>query len=219
LREADRRKDEFLAMLAHELRNPLAPIRNSLALLDQAGRSESTIDRVRGILERQVAHMVRLVDDLMEVSRITRGKIELRVGRLDPAEVTRGALETSEPLLRSAGLDVTLRLPPEPLFVDGDPVRLTQVISNLLNNASKYSGRSSEIQLGARRDGSEAIVAVRDFGVGIPADMLQRVFDMFTQVHGANRGGQSGLGIGLTLLPRLVHMPAPPLSASHHATR
>src|SRR5262249_9499981 len=140
LREADRRKDEFLAMLAHELRNPLAPIRNSLALLDQAGRSESTIDPVRGILERQVAHMVRLVDDLMEVSRITRGKIELRVERLDLAEVIRGALETSEPLLRSAGLDVTLRLPPEPLFVDGDPVRLTQVISNLLNNASKYSG-------------------------------------------------------------------------------
>jgi PAS domain S-box-containing protein len=206
LREADRRKDEFLATLAHELRNPLAPIRNSLSLLEAAGRSDAVVGRVRGILERQVGHMVRLVDDLMEMSRITRGTIELRRERLDLAEAIRSALETSEPLIQRAGLRLTQELPPEPMFVDADPVRLTQIISNLLNNAAKYSHPSKEVLLSARREQREAVVSVRDSGVGIPAGMLERVFDMFTQVPGAGRGGQSGLGIGLTLVRSLVQM-------------
>ena len=206
LREADRRKDEFLAMLAHELRNPLAPIRNSLTLLEIAGQEDPTIERVRGILERQVGHMVRLVDDLMEVSRITRGTIELRRERLNLADAIRSALETSEPLIRRAGLDTALELPPQALYVDADPVRLTQIISNLLNNAAKYSDRSRRVVLTARGEGGEAVVSIRDFGVGIPADMLERVFDMFAQVQGPGRGGKGGLGIGLTLVRSLVQM-------------
>ncbi|HXJ64331.1 MAG TPA: PAS domain S-box protein, partial [Actinomycetota bacterium] len=206
LREADRRKDEFLAMLAHELRNPLAPIRNSLTLLEIAGQADPTIERVRGILERQVGHMVRLVDDLMEVSRITRGTIELRRERLNLADAIRSALETSEPLIRRAALDAALELPPQALYVDADPVRLTQIISNLLNNAAKYSDRSRRVVLTARGEGGEAVVSIRDFGVGIPADMLERVFDMFAQVQGPGRGGQGGLGIGLTLVRSLVQM-------------
>jgi PAS domain S-box-containing protein len=206
LREADRRKDEFLAMLAHELRNPLAPIRNSLTLLEIAGQADPTIERVRGILERQVGHMVRLVDDLMEVSRITRGTIELRRERLNLADAIRSALETSEPLIRRAALDAALELPPQALYVDADPVRLTQIISNLLNNAAKYSDRSRRVVLTARGEDGEAVVSVRDFGVGIPADMLERVFDMFAQVPGQGRGGQGGLGIGLTLVRSLVQM-------------
>ena len=206
LRDADRRKDEFLAMLAHELRNPLAPIRNSLTLLEIAGQADPTIERVRGILERQVGHMVRLVDDLMEVSRITRGTIELRRERLNLADAIRSALETSEPLIRRAALDTALELPPQALYVDADPVRLTQIISNLLNNAAKYSDRSRRVVLTARGEGGEAVVSIRDFGVGIPADMLERVFDMFAQVQGPGRGGQGGLGIGLTLVRSLVQM-------------
>jgi len=206
LLEADRRKDEFLATLAHELRNPLAPIRNSLALLEEPSQTDPTVERVRGILERQVGHMVRLVDDLMEVSRITRGTIELRRERIDLAEAIRSALETSEPLVHRAGLELALKLSPEPLYVDADPVRLTQIVSNLLNNAAKYANGSREIVVSALREANEAVISVRDFGVGIPPDMLERVFDMFTQVPGSDRGVQSGLGIGLTLVRSLVHM-------------
>jgi CheY-like chemotaxis protein/two-component sensor histidine kinase len=206
LREADRRKDEFLATLAHELRNPLAPIRNSLGLLEQASRTDPQIERVRGILQRQVTHMVRLVDDLMELSRITRGSIELRTERLNLSEAIRGAVETSEPWILSAGIKLGLELPPEPLYIEADPIRLAQIVSNLLNNAIKFSGPSREIRLGARAEAGEAVVWVRDFGVGIPSDMLDRVFDMFTQVGGVSRGGQSGLGIGLTLVRSLVQM-------------
>ena len=206
LREAGRRKDEFLATLAHELRNPLAPIRNSLTLLEIAGHEDPTIERVRGILERQVGHMVRLVDDLMELSRITRGKIHLRRERLDLASAIRSALETSEPHVRRAGLELKLELPAIPLYVDADPVRLTQIISNLLNNAAKYSDRSRKVVLTARGDAAEAVVSVRDFGVGIPEDMLERVFEMFEQVPANGHGGQSGLGIGLTLVRSLVQL-------------
>src|SRR5436309_9018797 len=138
LREADRRKDEFLATLAHELRNPLAPIRNSLELLELVGRSDPTVAHVRGMMERQVNHMVRLVDDLMEVSRITRGKIKLRKEPLDLAEVIRSAIETSEPLIEAAGVHLKLSIAPEPLVLEADRVRLIQVIANLVNNAVKY---------------------------------------------------------------------------------
>ncbi|HXS83706.1 MAG TPA: PAS domain S-box protein [Methylomirabilota bacterium] len=206
LREADRRKDEFLAMLAHELRNPLAPIHSSLAILEQASRTDPMVDKVRGILERQVGHMVRLVDDLMEVSRITRGKIELHRRRLDLSEAIRSALETSEPLIRRAGLTLVLELPAESLFVDADPVRLTQIVSNLLNNAAKYSAGAKEVRLAAGQKNGQAEISVQDFGIGIPADMLERVFDMFTQVPAVARGGQPGLGIGLTLVRSLVQL-------------
>ena len=206
LREADRRKDEFLATLAHELRNPLAPIRSSLELLELVGRSDPTVAHVRGMMERQVNHMVRLVDDLMEVSRITRGKIKLRKEPVDLAEVIRSAIETSEPLIEAAGVHLKLSIAPEPLVLEADRVRLIQVIANLVNNAVKYSEKGSDVCIIARREGREAVVTVRDFGIGIPGDMLARVFDMFMQIENRQRGGQTGLGIGLTLVRGLVQM-------------
>jgi PAS domain S-box-containing protein len=213
-READRRKDEFLATLSHELRNPLAPIRNSLSLLESAGRLDPMVDRVRGILERQVGHMIRLVDDLLEVSRITRGKIELRCERLELAEAIRTALETSEPLIQRAGVAISLELPAEPLYVEADSVRLTQIISNLLNNAAIYSDHAGQVRLKAAREGTQAVVSVRDHGVGIPAEMLERVFDLFTQVPSVNPGAQSGVGVGLALVRGLVQLHGGVVSAA-----
>ena len=214
MREADRRKDEFLATLSHELRNPLAPIQNSISLLEAAGLSDPTVERVRGILQRQVGHMVRLVDDLLAVSRITRGKIELRCERLELAGAIRTALETSEPQIRRAGVDVALELPAEPLFVEADPVRLTQIISNLLNNAAVYSHHAGEVRVTARREGIQAVVSVRDHGVGIPAEMLERVFDLFTQLPGVSPGSESGVGVGLTLVRSLVQLHGGSVSAA-----
>ena len=206
LRVADRRKDEFLATLAHELRNPLAPIRNSLHMLRLAGSSDPAVERVRETMERQVNHMVRLVDDLLEVSRITRGKIELRKERVELAAVIRSAVETSQPLIDSARPQLALSIPSEPLTLEADPVRLAQVFANLLNNAAKYTDGAGQIWLTARRDGRAVAVSVRDTGIGIPADMLPRVFEMFTQMDGSRRRSQGGLGIGLTLVQSLVEL-------------
>ena len=206
LREAHRRKDEFLAMLAHELRNPLAPIRNSLHILRLAGQDDPTVRRTGEMMERQVVQMVRLVDDLLEVSRITRGKIELRPERVDVATVVRSAGETSRPPIDAAGHHLRLELPPEPLLLEGDPVRLAQVFANLLNNAAKYTPAGGRIALTVRREGAMVAVAVRDTGIGIPVDMLPRVFDLFTQVDRHARQAQGGLGIGLTLVKTLVEM-------------
>ncbi|MGQ0640667.1 MAG: PAS domain-containing hybrid sensor histidine kinase/response regulator [Gemmatimonadaceae bacterium] len=206
LREADRRKDEFLATLAHELRNPLAPIRNSLHILRVTGPRDSAVERVRDILERQVNHLVRLVDDLMEMSRITRGKIELRREQIELAAVIGSAVEASKPGIDAAGQDLVIAIPPEQLTLEADPVRLAQVFANLLNNASKYSEARTTIWLSARREESEAVVAVRDSGIGIPPEMLQRVFEMFTQVESSLPRAQGGLGIGLTLVRSLVQM-------------
>ncbi len=206
-READRRKDEFLAILAHELRNPLAPIRNSLHILRLGARNDPTAERVTEMMERQVNHMVRLVDDLMEVSRITRGKIELRKEPVEVAAVVRSAVETSRPLIEAAGHQLTVAVPPEPLTLEGDPVRLAQVFANLLNNAAKYTEDGGRICLTVRREGGDAIaVSVRDTGIGISADMLPRVFELFTQVDRSTRRAQGGLGIGLTLVKSLVEM-------------
>jgi signal transduction histidine kinase/ActR/RegA family two-component response regulator len=209
LREGDRRKDEFLATLAHELRNPLAPIRNALAVL----RSEAAVDpehpeksELFGIMERQVEHMVRLVDDLMEVSRITRGKIELRKTRLDLAVVLTSAVETSRPLVEAGGHRLSVALPPLPIEVDGDFVRLTQVFANLLNNAAKYTDHGGSITLTAQCEDDEVVVSVRDTGIGIPADLLPRVFEMFVQVDRGAGGAQGGLGIGLALARTLIEM-------------
>ena len=206
LRDADRRKDEFLATLAHELRNPLAPIRNSLHILRVTAISDPAVDRVRDIMERQVAHMVRLVDDLLEISRITRGKIELRKERVELAAVIGSAVETSKPLMDAAGQELIISFPPEPLTLDADPVRLAQVFSNLLNNASKYSDSGSKIWLTARREGKSAVVSVRDAGIGIPPDMLPRIFEMFAQGQDSLPRAQGGLGIGLTLVRSLVQL-------------
>ena len=206
LKEADRRKDEFLATLAHELRNPLTPIRNSLHLLRLDGGETGAAERAREMMERQVNHMVRLVDDLLEVARITRGKIEVRRQQVELAEVVRAAVETSRPLIEAARHQLHIEIPSEPLVLDADPVRLAQVLANLLNNAAKYTNEGGQVWLTARREGPRAVVSVRDSGMGIPAEMLPKVFDLFTQVDRTYGHAQGGLGIGLTLVRNLIEM-------------
>lgn len=206
LSQADRRKDEFLATLAHELRNPLAPIRAGLQLMKLAGGQAATIEQARSIMERQVTQMVRLVDDLMDVSRISRGKIELRKERIPLVAILNSAVETSRPLIEQMGHELTITLPKQPLIVDADMTRLAQVFLNLLNNAAKYSDRGGRITLAVERQGSNVVVSVKDTGVGIAADQLPHIFDMFTQVDRSLEKSQGGLGIGLTLVKRLVEM-------------
>jgi signal transduction histidine kinase len=206
LREADRRKDEFLATLAHELRNPLAPLATALELLKRARADAPTLERVAGVMERQVAHLIRLVDDLLEVSRITRGIIDVRREPLDLVAVVRAAVDTSRPAIDGAGHTLVLDLPDDPVTVSGDAVRLTQVFANLLTNAAKYTDASGHVWLTLRRVGASARVSVRDDGIGIPAGQLESVFDMFTQVDRSTRRAQGGLGIGLTLVRSLVAM-------------
>ena len=206
LREADRRKDEFLATLAHELRNPLAPIRNGLQILRLAGSEQQSTQQVLEMIERQLSHLIRLVDDLMEVARVTRGKIELRREPIDLATVVRNAVDTSRPLIEAARHELTVDVDTEPLTVMADPVRLAQVIANLLNNAAKYTDEGGRIFVRAGRDGASAIVSVRDNGVGIPSDMLAHVFDLFAQANRTYQRAQGGLGIGLTLVRSLVEL-------------
>ena len=205
LREADRRKDEFLATLAHELRNPLAPIRNSLHIFRMAGIQNPTVDRVTEMMERQVQHMVRMVDDLLEVSRVSRGKIELRRERVDLAGVLRNAVDTSLPLIEAGKHKLSVEIPGTPLVLDADPVRLSQVFANLLNNSAKYTPSGGSISISVRIEDGYAVVCVKDNGEGIPAPMLSRVFNMFTQINTGTRA-QGGLGIGLTLARTLVHL-------------
>ena len=205
-READQRKDEFLATLAHELRNPLAPISNSLHLLRLSGELDPAVARVRDIMERQVAHLVRLVDDLLEVSRITRGKIELRKETIELASIIDGAVETTRPLIDSSAHQLAIAVPPEPITLSADPLRLMQVVANLLTNAAKYTERGGQIWLAARREGDEAVISVRDTGLGIPPEMIAHVFDLFSQVDRTLNRAQGGLGIGLTLARSFVQM-------------
>ena len=206
LRDVDRRKDEFLAILAHELRNPLAPIRNSLHILRLTSPQDAVGEHVGDMMERQVNHMVRLVDDLLEVSRITSGKIELRRERIDLAAVVRSSVETSRPLIEAVGHQLSVTFTPEPLMVEGDPVRLAQVFANLLNNAAKYTDPGGHIWISTGRDGKWAAVSVRDTGAGISSDMLPRVFDLFAQSEHLSERSQGGLGIGLTLVKSLLEM-------------
>jgi signal transduction histidine kinase/CheY-like chemotaxis protein len=206
LREADRSKDEFLAMLAHELRNPLAPIRNSLHILRLCGGSGPAAEGMHEMMDRQVKHMVRLVDDLMELSRIRRGKIELHKERIELTPMVHSAVESSRPLIEKARHELVLALAPEPLMLVADPVRMAQVIANLLNNAAKYTADGGRIVLSTRSENGEAVVSVRDNGLGIAADVLDRVFDMFAQLDRTRNQAQSGLGIGLTLVKSLVQM-------------
>jgi PAS domain S-box-containing protein len=213
LREADRRKDEFLATLAHELRNPLAPLRNSLELVKRLKDRPDLIARSIEMMERQVRTMVRLIDDLLDVSRITRNKLELRREPVDLASVAQQALEAARAPFEAAGHRVTVSLPPDPIRLHADPTRLAQVFGNLLQNAFKYTEPGGEIRLSLTREGDEAVVKVADTGVGIPADMLPRVFELFMQVdHKGNHSGE-GLGIGLSLVKRLVELHGGTVSA------
>jgi PAS domain S-box-containing protein len=206
LREADRRKDEFLATLAHELRNPLAPIRNALTIIRMRQHEPFSLEQARGMMERQLEQMVRLIDDLLDVSRITRGMLELRKERIALDSVISTALDTARPLIDSAGHTLQLSLPGEPVYLDGDPIRLAQILANLLNNAAKYMERGGHITVAASPAGEEVEIRVRDTGMGIPPHALASVFDMFTQIGRPADRTQSGLGIGLTLVRRLVEM-------------
>jgi PAS domain S-box-containing protein len=214
LKDADQKKNEFLAMLAHELRNPLAPISNALQIMRLTEGSGKSLAPVRDMMDRQVTQLVRLVDDLLDVSRITRGKLELRKARIDLAQVVEVALETTRPLMEAANHELTVGVPSDPFWVDGDLTRLGQVISNLLSNAAKYTPASGRIWLTVGRQGEQAILSVKDNGIGIAPDMLNQVFDMFTQVdHNVGRA-QGGLGIGLTLVRRLIEMHGGTVEAS-----
>ena len=194
LRESDRQKDEFIATLSHELRNPLAPIKNALNVLRLRTASDPRVQSVQDILDRQVKHLVRLVDDLLEVSRITNGSVELRREHVRLDSVIDNAIETITPLLKASRHQVSVKLPDEALWLDGDPVRLVQIFTNLLNNAAKFTPRSGTIEIAATRDADAVHVSVKDSGVGIPEEQLERIFGMFTRIPGSN-----GLGIGLAL--------------------
>lgn len=214
LQEADRRKDEFLAILAHELRNPLAPIRNALEILRLAGDNKAALEQIRTIMERQLQQMVHLIDDLLDVSRISRGKLNLQTERIELAMVVRHALEISRPLIEASGHELTVALPDESIPVDADTVRLAQVFSNLLNNAAKYTERGGRIRLTLERAGNDAIVTVTDTGVGIRTEHLPHIFEMFAQVDQSLERSQGGLGIGLTLVKRLTEMHGGTVDAS-----
>lgn len=206
LQEADRRKDEFLATLSHELRNPLAPISSGLHILRTAGPESKAAAQAREIMERQVGQMVRLVDDLLDVARVTTGKVELRCEALDLAEAVRDAVETSRPLIAAAGQELLVTWPPAPVYVKADRTRLAQVFANLLNNSAKYSARGQQIAISLERVGAQAVVSVRDAGVGIDSDTLPRVFDMFRQGDRLDTRSRGGLGIGLFIVKRIVEM-------------
>ena len=205
LRDNDRRKDEFLATLAHELRNPLAPLRNALFLMKDAPEA-ARVQALRAMMERQVDQMVRLVDDLLDVSRITQGKITLRLAPVDIAQVVSSALETAAPAVKKAGCTTRVSMPPAATFVNGDAVRLTQVLSNLINNAAKFSDEGAPIDVVVEVDGAHVAVSVADRGIGIAPDKLDEIFEMFSQLHGSLERSKSGLGLGLPLARRLVEL-------------
>lgn len=206
LSEADHRKDEFLATLAHELRNPLAPIRSGLEVMRLAGRDAVSVEQARKMMERQLSQLVRLVDDLMDVSRISQGKLELRTEPLDLATVIHSALETSKGLIDEMGHQLIVELPPQSAIVQGDLIRLAQVFMNLVNNSAKYSNRGSRIWISASRNERDVVVSIKDEGIGIAPDHLPIVFDLFSQIDHSLTKSQGGLGIGLSLVKRLVEM-------------
>jgi PAS domain S-box-containing protein len=203
---ADRRKDEFLATLAHELRNPLAPIRSGLEIWRLSRGDSEVTNQARDMMERQVEQMVRLVDDLLDLSRISRGTIELRKQRIDLEKIIQQSVETSRPVIEQVGHHLTIDMPPGALYVNADPVRMAQVFSNILNNAAKYTEPGGTIRLTVRQQEDAAIVSIEDDGIGIPSHLLPSVFDMFTQVDRNLERSQGGLGIGLSIVKRLVEM-------------
>jgi signal transduction histidine kinase/CheY-like chemotaxis protein len=203
LAQADAQKNEFIAMLAHELRNPLAPMRNALDLMRRAGNEEKIVSKATDVMHRQVAQMVRLVEDLFDISRVGQDKLSIRRVPVDLASVIHHAVEAGAPLLDNAGLSYTVTLPDAPIYVEADAARLAQVIGNILNNASKFTPHGGSVALVLERDGDEAVVRIRDTGMGIDASDLPRVFEMFVQTD-APLESRSGLGIGLTLARHLV---------------
>ena len=214
LREADRRKDEFLALLAHELRNPLAPVVNAVNImrLKETG-GDADLQWCREVIERQAGQLTRLVDDLLDVSRITLGKIKLRLERVDLAKVLAGALELSRPLMEAHRHQLTTVLPAAPVVLQGDLARLTQVVANLLTNAAKYQNDGGRVDLVVEQQGLEAVITVRDCGIGIPPDMLTEVFELFSQGERTLDRAQGGLGIGLSLVKTVVEMHGGSVSA------
>jgi PAS domain S-box-containing protein len=206
LREAHVRKDEFLATLAHELRNPLAPVLHALDLMRLEGPDGAMFAQAQAMMERQLGQMVHLIDDLLDVSRITQGKLELRRERLELTAVIESAVETSRPLIERKRQRLAILLPPEPIFLDADLTRLSQVVLNLLNNAAKYTPDEGRIELTTGLVQGRAVITVKDTGSGIPPDMLPRIFDMFTQAERGHGRAHGGLGIGLTLVRRLTEM-------------
>jgi PAS domain S-box-containing protein len=214
LAEADRRKTEFLATLAHELRNPLAPIVNASQILRRAGEDTAVAESSRAVIDRQVQQLVRLVDDLLDLSRISTGKLELRPQRCELASIVHAAVETSRPIIEASDHRLTVELPDEPIALHGDQTRLAQVLLNLLNNAAKYTPHGGHIHVGAERQGEQVVIRVRDTGTGIEPQMLSRIFDLFAQVTDSLGSAQGGLGIGLTLARRLVEMHGGHIEAS-----
>ena len=202
--EADRRKDEYLAMLAHELRNPLAPIRSAAELLRLKAPADPEFDRARNIIGRQVAHMSRLVDDLLDVSRITRGMITLQKETLDVAKAIEEMVQMMAPQAQDRGLELTTELPAQPLYIDADPTRFQQMVGNALSNSFKFTPAGGRVTVSAAREGGMAVVRVKDTGVGISSDQLRNVFELFAQTERSLDRAQGGLGIGLTVLRALA---------------
>jgi signal transduction histidine kinase/ActR/RegA family two-component response regulator len=206
LKDADQRKDQFLAMLAHELRNPLAPISNAVQIMQLEGPNGRNFRWSTEVIEDQIKHMTRMVDDLLDVSRITRGKVDLQKETIALAEVVELAVEASRPLIEDYHHQLTITLPPQPVYVEVDPARLAQVLSNLLNNAAKYTDEGGQITLTAERLGKDVVIRVRDTGIGIAPDLLPKIFDLFTQADRTLSRSRGGLGIGLTLVRSLVEL-------------
>ncbi|MGZ5001254.1 MAG: ATP-binding protein [Methylomonas sp.] len=206
LLEADRRKDEFLAMLAHELRNPLAPIQNAAQLLKMHATTDAKLTWCHEVIDRQVTHMTKLLDDLLDVARIMLGKVRLKTERVDLNEMIDNAVEASRPLIESRQQVLTIAQAKTPQWLEGDRIRLVQVLSNLLNNAAKYTGEGGHISLSAKTAGSDAVIEVQDSGIGIAPEILPQIFDLFTQADHSLAHSQGGLGIGLTLVRQLVEL-------------
>jgi signal transduction histidine kinase len=206
LRDADRRKSEFLAILAHEVRNPLAPLRNGLQILKMRSSADPTVLQTVDMMDRQMTHLVRLVDDLLDLSRITRGKLELRPQKVLLTEILGNAVESSRAFIEANRHELSMDLSVKNLLVDGDADRLVQVFSNLLLNSAKYTDAGGFITLALQRDNNEAVVAVQDNGIGIPPTALEHIFDMFFQVPTLEAHSTQGLGIGLSVVRTLVEM-------------
>jgi CheY-like chemotaxis protein/two-component sensor histidine kinase len=206
LRETDRRKDEFLAMLAHELRNPLAPIRNAVEFLRMRAESDPSVRWSHDVIDRQVDHLTRLVDDLLDVNRITRGRLEIRRERTDLGEILRCAVDTIQAAIQERGQGLHVSLPSEPVWMNADVVRMTQVFLNLLDNASKFTPEGGSIWITAERAEDHAIVRLKDTGAGITPEELPQLFQMFYQIRRSTTGTQGGLGIGLALVRLLVEL-------------
>jgi PAS domain S-box-containing protein len=218
LSEADRRKDEFLATLAHELRNPLAPLRNMLEILKRAGSDPTRIPQALETMERQLGHLVRLVDDLLDLNRITHNRIELRKEPVEIGALVAQVVQATRPLAEASGHELRVSGPAEPIRMEADPVRLSQIFGNLLNNSCKYTRPGGKIDVTVERQGTDAVVKVRDNGIGIPADKIDSIFDMFNQVDQSFADAQGGLGIGLALVKQLVEMHGGSVHASSGGT-